>query len=186
MAPWKNDDLVLYHGCSEQSLRPSNRNGIAVGTLPHNIDLSVGGRRTEFGRGFYATTWLHEAKEWANRQARSLARGGFVPKAVVVRFDVSRDRLAELDALAFTTENGDFWPFVEYCRDGSVPHARSGVQKEYDVVYGPVSVWPQHIVLKDCDQVSFHTKRALLAVPALTIAATGDPYFVMGAPYAKN
>ncbi len=72
MAVWNNDNLILYHGCTEQSLRPKNRNGIAVGTLPHGIDLAAGGHRTEFGRGFYATTWIDQAKYWANRQAKKL------------------------------------------------------------------------------------------------------------------
>ena len=100
------------------------------------------------------------------------------PKAVVLRFDVSRDKLADLEALVFTNENCGFWPFVTYCRSGSVPHGRStGRQMEYDIVYGPVSIWPQRLVIKDCDQVSFHTVTALNVIPTLSVAITGNPYF---------
>ena len=73
MAGWDNDDLILYHGCTEQSLRPSNRKGIALGTLSHCVNLTSGGLRTEFGQGFYATTWFEQAKSWANIRAKKLA-----------------------------------------------------------------------------------------------------------------
>ena len=181
MAVWNNDDLVLYHGCTEQSLLGTNPNGIAVGTLPHRISLTAGGRRTEFGRGFYATSRIDQAKNWAHLQARKLAAKTLsktTPNAVVLRFDVSRNKLADLEALVFTNENCGFWPFVAYCRSGSVPHGRStGRQMEYDIVYGPVSIWPQRLVIKDCDQVSFHTVTALNVIPALSVAITGNPYF---------
>jgi hypothetical protein len=181
MAPWKNDPLVLYHGCTELSLRPYNPGGMAVGGIPHHISTTVGGNRTEFGKGFYATTWLYQAKLWANRQAKKLnsRRGsGATPRAVVVRFQISRDDLADLQCLVFSNENSGFWPFVAYCRGGSVPHGRAGrTNSAYDVVYGPVSIWPQQLVIKDCDQVSFHTPNAIRVIPALTIDSTGNPFF---------
>ncbi|MGH6837841.1 MAG: hypothetical protein ACREDT_03400 [Methylocella sp.] len=111
MAAWNNDDLVLYHGCTEQSLRGSNPNGIVTGALPHCINLRFGGQRTEFGRGFYATSWIDQAKSWANLQAKKLSaesQGKATPKAVVLCFDVSRDKLAALEVLVFTNENCGF------------------------------------------------------------------------------
>src|SRR5262245_16105896 len=138
MAGWSNNDLVLYHGCSELSLHSAgNPNGIVTGALPHGINLGAGGKRTEFGQGFSATTWLDQAKSWANRQARRQGGRKAPPRAIVLRFDVGRDALAALDALMFTNENSDFWPFVTYCRSGSTPHGRStsagARQTEYDV-----------------------------------------------------
>ena len=180
MAGWNNDALILYHGCTEKSLFPTNPDGIAIGGLPHRIDLTVGGRGTEFGRGFYATSWIDQAKSWANCRAKKLAirTKAAPPNAVVLRFEVSRDKLAALEALVFTNENCGFWPFVTYCRSGSSPHGRTAAsQMTYDIVYGPVSIWPQQFVIKDCDQVSFHTKTALGAIPALNIETTGNPYF---------
>ncbi len=97
---------------------------------------------------------------------------------MVLRFDMSRDKLAELEALVITNENSGFWPFVTNCRSGSAPHGRYAAnQMEYDIVYGPVSIWPQPLVIKDCDQVSFHTVTALKIIPALSVAVTGNPYF---------
>jgi hypothetical protein len=40
--PWKNDDLILYHGCTDQSLQPANPFWIAVGVAAHGIDPFVG------------------------------------------------------------------------------------------------------------------------------------------------
>ena len=136
MTDWNNDDLTLYHGCTDQSLQPTLRSGIAIGALPNGIDLSVCSRRAEFGQGFYATTWFDQAKFWANRQVKKLRSRSrpIAAKAVVLRFDVRRDDLAALDALVFTKEKGSFWPFVKYCRAGNPPHGRSGAGVEtYDI-----------------------------------------------------
>jgi Protein of unknown function (DUF3990) len=180
MAKWKNDALVLFHGCTELSIRPSSPRGIAIDANPHNLSLVAGGHRTEFGRGFYATTWQRQAEFWANRQAKKLSiklRNQPRPKAVVLRFEVARDMLAGLESLVFTSEHSGFWSFVAYCRSGSVSHGRGGGQTEYDVIYGPVSVWPQRLVIKDCDQISFHTDKALAAISTLSVASIGTPYF---------
>jgi hypothetical protein len=142
MVDWKNDDLVLYHACTDQSLRPQNPNGIAINIPAHNLDLAQGGPRREFGRGFYATTVLRQAKSWANQKVdrfSSRRQKGASPKAIVLRFAVPRDKLAALDALVFTNEYDGFMPFVEYCRSGKTTHGRSGNPKIYDVIYGPVT-----------------------------------------------
>ncbi len=183
MAGWKNNDLVLYHGCTAGSLRPQNDRGISVGGLPHCIDLSIGNPRAEFGRGFYTTTWLHQAKSWANRNAwqHSSGRRGrraTSPTAVVLRFEIKRDDLADLEALVFTNQHSGFWSFVAYCRNGFAPHARlNGRQSDYDIVYGPMSNYPQKMILQDSDQISFHTAKALAIVPSLSVAAVGAPLF---------
>jgi hypothetical protein len=177
MSSWKNDNLVLYHGCSEESLRSTtNTRGLVVNALPHGIDLSVAGQRTEFGPGFYATTWEHQARSWANVRSKQRSAAS---RAVVLRFEVSRDALARLESLVFTNENCGFWSFVEYCRSGHPPHgrAKSATAFKYDVIYGPVSLWPQYLVIKDCDQVSFHTPKGLGIFSLLTVAAVGNPFF---------
>ena len=175
---WKNDDLVLYHGCTEQSLQPQNPNGIQVGALPHGIDPFIGARAPDFGLGFYTTTWLEQAKSWANVRAKNLRRRSPGARAVVLQFAMKRNDLAELEALVFTNEKGGYWEFVAYCRQGGTPHARVGCpQAGYDVVYGPVSLATQQFVIKDSDQVSFHTQRAVAKIPALTVAAMGVPHF---------
>jgi hypothetical protein len=178
MADWNNDDLTLYHGCTDESLQPTLRSGIAIGALPTGIDLSACSRRAEFGQGFYATTWFDQAKFWANHRVKKLRSRSrpIAAKAIVLRFDVHRDHLAGLDALVFTNEKGSFWPFVRYCRAGNPPHRRmTASSTRYDIVYGPVSLWAAEMIIKDADQVSFHTPQALKIIPALQIVATGNP-----------
>jgi hypothetical protein len=72
---WNNDELVLFHGCSELSLRPANPRGIGVGIIPHGIDPLVGAVKPDFGRGFYATT-LTPRSVWilASNPTRMLMR----------------------------------------------------------------------------------------------------------------
>jgi hypothetical protein len=179
MSTWNNDPIVLYHGCTNQSLRPAHKDGIATGSLPHHIDIAFGSPVAEFGRGFYATTSLAQAKSWANTRARRIAARtkSPPPTAVVISFDADRNQLSTLEALVFTNELGDFWNFVYYCRSGSTPHARQNWPRpQYDAVYGPVSIWPQPLVIKDTDQVSFHTDKGLQALPAAKIAFVGNPY----------
>jgi hypothetical protein len=175
---WQNDDLILYHGCTDRSLHPANPTGIRVGTIAHGIDPTVGAQTTDFGPGFYATSSLHQAKCWADvRQARMNKRHPGI-KAVVLRFDMKRNHLAELETLVFVTETSGFWPLVFYCRNQQPPHARlNSMQPMYDVVYGPLSAGIQPLIYKDCDQLGFHTAAAVNKIPAVVIEASGNPRF---------
>jgi hypothetical protein len=47
---------------------------------------------------------------------------------------------------------------------------------EYDVIYGPGSGLQQSLVIKDCDQVSFHTLDALNVLPSPDIHLQGNPW----------
>jgi hypothetical protein len=78
----------------------------------------------------------------------------------VLSFEIDRDLLAVLDTLAFVRPINDFWDLVQDCRGMFPPHQRRGQQASYDVVYGPVTLWPQRLVIQDCDQISFHTQRS--------------------------
>jgi hypothetical protein len=118
--------------------------------------------------GFYATTKPHQAREWANKRTRRLSTGAV---AVVVGFDVSRDALAGLESLVLISASKDFWDFVKHCRGGGIPlHGRSVSAGAYDLVYGPVTLWPQKLVIHDCDQLSFHTGSALGSLPPAYLA----------------
>ena len=78
----------------------------------------------------------------------------------------------------FTNEKAGYWHFVEYCRQGGAPHGRTGCPTPlYDVVYGPVSLATQQFVIKDSDQVSFHTQKAVDKIPVVSFAARGAPLF---------
>ena len=149
-----------------------------MGTLPHGIDHKIGARRPDFGPGFYATTWLDQAKNWANIRARKTAQRHPSATAIVLRLAMKRDDLAELEDLVFITDKGGYFPFVGYCRAGGAPHAPAANRKEpYDVVYGPVSLVGQSHTISNSDQVSFHTTNATSKISVVTIEATGSPLF---------
>ena len=156
---WQNDDLILFHGCSNLSLRPQNVQGIIVNALPHGINPRAGGaKRPDFGLGFYTTTWLRQAKNWANLRVHKVSRKHSNAVAVVLQFTMKRDHLAQLEDLVFFTDKG----VVGYCRAGGAPHAPALIrQQPYDVVYGPVSLVGQTHTINNSDQVSFHTDLAI-------------------------
>lgn len=67
----ENDDLILYHGTDDKSARE---------IIAHGIDLSLCSPLTDFGRGFYTTTNLEQAKNWAVLKATKLRPRN--PKAI--------------------------------------------------------------------------------------------------------
>ena len=174
---WKNGPLALYHGTDDLSAAAITPSPSSV--KKHNVSLSKCSALTDFGRGFYTTTNLHQAKNWANiRYKLTLTTSRPAARAVVLRFDVYRDALAKLNTLGFVVEasSPDYFDFITYCRKGRSPHLFRG-SRDYDVVFGPVSLWPQTLVIKDCDQVSFHTNRALQVLPTPVIHRRGHPRF---------
>lgn len=168
---WNNQKLVLYHG--------SNTSMIAAASVDHGrplpgfqINVAQSSRPTDFGRGFYATTNRRQACEWANEGVRRLS--GIPATALVLAFEVDRDALAALDTLIFVTPTDDYFDFVEHCRlrPGQLQHRRGSAAAKayYDVVFGPVSLGFQRLVIHNCDQVSFHNQKsagALLANPVV-------------------
>ena len=176
---WTNGPLVLYHGCDDAS--EGSITASILSMPPNGIDLAKCSLLTDFGQGFYTTTSLHEAKNWANQRCRVLfATSGTMPRATVIRFEVDRDMLAQLDFLGFVTENAnsDFWNLVRECRSFVPPSQhRRKAGTNYDVVFGPVTLWPQILVIKDCDQVSFHTPQAIAGLPVHKIEVQGNPLF---------
>jgi hypothetical protein len=128
--PWQDGALVLYHGTDHESA-----NRIATGP----IDWKYGDPLTDFGLGFYTTTSLHQARNWANTRCRRL-RASKSPKqvyAVVLRFEVDRADLDGHTILCFVLENSnqDYWDFVRYCRQGHQYHGPKR-SKNYDIVFG--------------------------------------------------
>ncbi|MEH2480204.1 hypothetical protein V1282_003561 [Nitrobacteraceae bacterium AZCC 2146] len=175
---WANDDMVLYHGCSEESLAPGNPRGIVVTGQPHNISLDVGASLPDFGPGFYTTTWLHQARNWANLRVRKLQARRRIAKAVVLSMRVERNAFAGLQSLVFPGERDGFYKFVEYCRDGRRPHAAIEFrQGPYDVVTGPVTLAGQTMIVGGADQVSFHTLAGTAAISRVDVHGVGDPLF---------
>ncbi len=156
-APWKNQDIHLYHGTVSTHAQ----------NIEKNVDLKKSKPYTDFGPGFYTTTVFDQAKAWA---FTIWIRRGQPPqdKPAVVEFIVSRDRLAELESLWFVRGDraaDDYWSLVWYCRLGKLDHARKKDPENpslYDLVVGPVALqWRALQTIHDGDQVSFHTVNAV-------------------------
>jgi hypothetical protein len=157
---WANDDLVLYHGTDNESARKIISTG---------VDLSLCNPLTDFGRGFYTTTNLEQAKTWAILKADKIRARNPVAIGTVIELRVNRTWLGALDSLAFVREAPETgWAdLVRFCRGGGEPHRTGG---NYEVVYGPVALWQDLpdpsltlFAIKDCDQVSFHNGAVLSA-----------------------
>jgi hypothetical protein len=152
---WTNQRVTLYHGTVQASLP----------AIMAGIDLSRGRPHTDFGQGFYTTTWLRQAQSMAWRLAESRSS-----PPVVVRFDADREALASLDCLWFVCGSftaDDFWSLVYHCRSGRAGHGRRRNSGWYDLVAGPVvASWKQRLVFAESDQISFHTPRAARVLAA--------------------
>jgi hypothetical protein len=110
---WANGPLVLYHGTDDRSAQNIMQNG---------VDLNYCKALSDFGRGFYLTTWLHQAKNWANVRCRRLRRSAPTrpPIATVLSYAIDRAEIARPEVLVFISEgsNPDYWDLVEHCRLG--------------------------------------------------------------------
>ncbi len=167
MPLWSNKDLYVYHGTDSGSVGATAATSGSI--LAFKVNLSLCRPFTDFGQGFYVTTNLHQAKQWANTRTRavnlSLPVSASARVATILQFRLSRDWLAGLEGLTFVLDATDFWALVDDCRSGFPPHQRTGTKNAYEVVYGPVTLWPQRLVIKDCDQISFHTPAVVNSLP---------------------
>jgi hypothetical protein len=93
--------------------------------------------------------------------------------AVVLAFELDRDWLASLEALCFVLPDKPFYDLVEDCRSGVAPHQRPRSPRTYDVVYGPVTLWPQDMIVAGADQLSIHTVEAASAIPEPVVFDVG-------------
>ena len=130
---WSNDPLVLYHGTIERWAQDILSNGVSIAKCSP---------ATEFARGFYTTPNRVQAGVHANRlyiQELGLFRRGVghdPANAVVLKFEVDRLWLAQLETLSFVNPNSDWIAFVDHCRLGGC-HIPSQA-RNYDVVFGPL------------------------------------------------
>ncbi len=145
---WNNPRIVLYHGTALSFAAEIQHIG---------VDTTVGRVRVDFGSGFYTTTWLQQARQWASDK---VAAGGGQP--AIVKLEIDRKSLSALRTLAFvrgSEDAADFWSFVQHCRTGDLPHTAEA----YDIVYGPVAARfgpDEYEIHSGFDQVSFHGSRA--------------------------
>ncbi len=184
--------MWLWHGTAEP----------VVANIRRGIDLRYCQRKTDFGRGFYTTTYQQQAREWAIAKTQDLQvlqrRIGL--RAAVIGFPVPLDALPPLRTLPFVRpepSNELFWSFVRHCRGFPMsdsnnpshypdppdcthlyPHPAGGTC--YDMVCGPVAKrWgrrPQ--VYLSYDQYSFHTPAAVAILNTLLPSARIDVFDV--------
>jgi Protein of unknown function (DUF3990) len=181
---WKNGPLELYHGTDTYHHPGSSTSGAKFKYL---VDWSKLRDGTDFGKGFYTTTSVHQAREWANNGVRRvLAQHGTQSHAMVLMFRVDRNSLAGHDILGFVRATPDYYDLVNYCRNTALAHPRMH-GKKYDIVFGPVSLGKQRLVIYDSDQVSFHTSLSFkclckddVEVHQISTAANGE--FSSGSP----
>lgn len=173
---WTNGPLILYHGTTNIAatdiMNPTN-------SMPHSIDLTLCSPKSDFGQGCYLTTVLTQTEDWADRKFRNSPRKTkHISHAVVLKFDVNRNQLSVLLSLCFVTDSSssDYRDFVEHCRNQIGTHLLHDNQN-YDFVFGPVTLWPQRLVIKDADQMSFHTEKALKVLSTPAIHSEGTPTF---------
>jgi hypothetical protein len=150
---WTNSDLPLYHGTDDNA---------AARIVSEGVDLTKCSPLADFGRGFYTTTNLEQAKNWASLKAKRIRRKQPSARGAVLGMSVDRNWLGKLDSLAFVRSAAevDYPTFVRFCRSGCSPHRPTG---DYQVVYGPVAQWQDIadpnfslFIIQDCDQISFH------------------------------
>ena len=157
-------DLRLYHGTVDTHV-PSVLAGIV-------LNLPIIRLGSDFGPGFYTTTSEHQARKWGVTLSLQNRYRGSSP--AVVFFEILRDAISRLETLWFV--RGDpsddaYWSLVQHFR--SVPrgndHCRTGSSRWYDAVVGPVAQsWKTRQAIRDSDQVSFHTARAVSLLNSAT------------------
>lgn len=149
---WRNQDLVLFHATTLEAAENIRDRGVRFITRSQT---------SEFGQGFYATTNIEQARDFARKKEKNAGQ----PRSIV-SFSIDRERLARLDTLAFVRGSEDaldFWSLVRYCRSGGEGHGRPPDRVGcYDVIFAPVTRnWSMLRLHRDFDQVSFHTTAAL-------------------------
>ena len=163
--------IDFYHGTSLAAAQSIQTNG---------IDLSFGAPDTDFGQGFYITTILYQAQEWARKNF-----AGQDPSIVHFRIAASQLSPSGLCGLVFPGPNNDFQAFVRSMRTLTPPMGGAG----YDFVEGPLMLNVKAFLSgQPADtggqQDSIHSPRAaavfdagfsdITAVPAPAVMVVGD------------
>lgn len=160
-SPPRSKYVHLYHGCTSRD---------AQNIQAHGIDLTQCRLDTDFGRGFYTTTVLYQARQWAwarfyDPAVAHIRRN----QPVVLRFVLKRYHLADLYFISFVLggrSRHNFWSLVQHCRqsrpakinDHQGPVLQPDGTRWYDLACGPVAAfWRQRYAMHDADQFSFHT-----------------------------
>ena len=115
-------NMFLYHGTK---------------TIILKIDLEKSRLRTDFGKGFYLSSKLETARNWAIEKP---AIGSNVP--TVMRYRVNKEifGLSTLSTLSFDVPSDSWLEFVKDNRHkGSSSKASKEPRHNYDLVSGPIA-----------------------------------------------
>lgn len=158
---WNHQPLTVYHGCDDASAASIARYGVSLGACRPGSD---------FGQGFYVTTNERQAMDWANARYRLRMRRG-ATSAAVLSFGIHRHSVGRLAAMAFVRDGAgsDYWALVDHCRNGGDHQHPNRANGFYDVVAGPVSLYRRRVVMRDSDQISFHTGAAISVLGRPTV-----------------
>lgn len=106
--------MILYHGSNLAVKSPK---------------IITPNRFLDFGSGFYTTSNLAQAKNFADKVTARKKEG----KSTVSVYEFDEACLSELKALGFESANGAWLDFVS--------DNRNGVERkeQYDLIYGPVA-----------------------------------------------
>lgn len=109
--------MLIYHGSYMEIITP---------------DINYGRIKSDFGKGFYATTLKKQAEKWAFRQANRMARNksviGIKPTVNVYEFNTDN-----LNILSFDGYTEKWLDFVVKNRSGKFE------SHQYDAVYGNIA-----------------------------------------------
>lgn len=150
--------MIVYHGST---------------TVVKSPDVRHSFRPLDFGKGFYITTNMEQAKNWARRKADLNEND----KAYVNVYDM-REKYGDLNVKTFPPDLLEWIDFVCRCRDGGDEY------QAFDVIRGMVAndkvfrvvdlyhsgVWDKERALieikayPEYDQIAFITQRAIDAL----------------------
>jgi hypothetical protein len=160
---WINGPLTVYHGTDNRS---------AFGIFNYGINPNYFVPQADFGAGFYVTTSLHQAKNFANERTRTKG----TPHAEVVVFELDRSAMEKLKHLTFVVDTSDYHDLVDFCWTGGTNHGPYRINS-YDVIYGPVSMHPQTHVMGNCDQIYFSDPSLMPILGKSLIQSQPNRYF---------
>lgn len=103
--------MILYHGSNQ---------------IIKNPNISFSQLYLDFGKGFYTTTFIEQARKWALRQA---LRYGKTPTLNIYKFTNSTN----LKILSFQNEDEKCLDFICACRRGEE------INNKYDLIIGNVA-----------------------------------------------
>ncbi|MFE8938968.1 RHS repeat-associated core domain-containing protein [Streptomyces sp. NPDC007872] len=160
----KDDDeeyVDLYHGTTLAAAKSIQANGVDPDFKPRNMD---------FGTGFYTTNLEDQAKEWAERQARSAAKKGVRgdgAQPAVIHFRIPKSEFAKFKGKVFTEANDEWAKEVAKFRADSNPPK---LRQSRPYVEGPMLMnsrsYPKTRGVKPVSgghQISFHVVKKFSA-----------------------